>query len=388
MISLLNFRFYPRKSKKYGEIFYYRIKMPGEPRGTGHSTYQCTETAAETYVQNLIEQGFFSEKSTIKFSKFAENWWLWDQCLYVKNKKRKGKSITRSYVKVCRLNLTKHILPYFKDLKLCSITSQNIEKWSNDLFEDKKKNLSPTTVNHCLGTLKTMLREAVRLDYLSRDPSERISQFKKTPKEKSILSVDQVREMISEENIGRIWSMNLTHYTIHLLASLCGMRMGEIQALKIKYVNFQENIIYIAHAWERGYGLKGPKCDSKRFITAPKIIFKYIKIIINSNEFNSPDDLIFYNKDRFKPVGHKTILKKFYEAIYKIGIPEEQRKKINVTFHSCRHFFNSYLRHNNIKDHKIRNYTGHKSEDMTDAYTKFKSEDFNDVKDLQEQLVG
>jgi integrase len=58
----------------------------------------------------------------------------------------------------------------------------------------------------------------------------------------------------------------------------------------------------------------------------------------------------------------------------------------NVTFHSWRHFFNSYFR-TKIPDAKLQQMTGHKTQEMTDHYTHFRIEDFNDVRLLQGEMV-
>jgi integrase len=47
-----------------------------------------------------------------------------------------------------------------------------------------------------------------------------------------------------------------------------------------------------------------------------------------------------------------------YEAMEAIEIAEKERKDRNITFHSRRHFFDTYLRAANITDNIIQAVTG------------------------------
>ena len=74
-------------------------------------------------------------------------------------------------------------------------------------------------------------------------------------------------------------------------------------------------------------------------------------------------------------------------AFERIGISPEERKNRNITFHSWRHFFNTYFR-GRIHDSKLQNLTGHRTDTMTDHYTHFSIEDFRDVMEIQEEYFG
>jgi len=122
--------------------------------------------------------------------------------------------------------------------------------------------LSPVTVNHCLTCLKIMLKEVVRLDYLQKNPAAPVRQLAAPHKGKSILTTDEVRELFSADNIGRVWGGDMRHYTLNLLAASTGMRMGEIQGLMRQYIH--DKHIEVLYTWDRKYGLKkGPKWSSE-----------------------------------------------------------------------------------------------------------------------------
>jgi integrase len=62
------------------------------------------------------------------------------------------------------------------------------------------------------------------------------------------------------------------------------------------------------------------------------------------------------------------VYKQFYKALEKIGISNELRKEKNITFHSYRHLFNTFLLEAGIAPETVRLFTGH-SAGMTARYS-------------------
>ena len=371
------FNLYKRKTKK-GHIFYCQFYDDTGKRLTAKSTGQTSKAAAENWSIEQLKSGKVITQKTITFQQYAENWWLWDKCNYIKSKLLRGSRISKSYADTQRSYLVHHILPYFKDIKLIKITPAFIEKW---LFQLKDTSLTPTTINHILRVLKIMLKEAYREGYLAADPSEGIRQLHEAPKEKNILTPAEVRLLFDDSTIKDIWNGNLKHYTLNLLAASTGIRMGEAQGLQVK--SLYPAYIVINKAWTRKYGLHDEaKWGSNRAVPIPSKTSKYMDLLIADSPYREPADFLFYGKDRYTPIDNKTILVELYRALKKAGIAD--RRDRNITFHSWRHFFNSLMR-TRIPDSKIQKVTGHRTLAMTDHYTHFQLDDFKDVMELQEE---
>ncbi|KPJ86758.1 MAG: hypothetical protein AMS17_11040 [Spirochaetes bacterium DG_61] len=356
---------------------------------TARSTGQTSKAAAETWAHEQLKKGIIPTEKNITFSKFSENFWIWDTCTYVKNRRRRGANISQTYTERMRGLLIHHILPHFKDKKLQKIKSRTIENWLDELSMKKKGTgelISPTTVNRCLTCLKIMLKEAVRLDYLLKSPADGIKQFRESPKKKSILTMVEVRALFQYDRIKEVWGGDLKHYTANLLAATSGMRLGEVQALQIQ--NVHPEYVSVNYNWDYKYGLKEPKWRSYRNIPIPTKTRKYLYDLIITSPFQEPDDFIFYGVDRKIPIWGKHVLTILYNALEIIGVSPDQRKERNITFHSWRHFYNTMLRASGIHDAKLRLLTGHRSEQMTDRYTTFNLEDFRDVLQIQENMFN
>ena len=298
-------------------------------------------------------------------------------------------SLSRRYVDVMRGYLEHHILPYYEKKRLQKINTHTIETWIQQLREKKGrigKTLSHTTINHCLTCLKIMLKEAVRLGYLQKNPSDPILQLKENQRKKSILTLEQVKTLFTDTTINEVWSGDIRHFAINLLAASTGMRLGECQGLRIQHLH-NDGYISVVHTWDPKYGLKEPKRSSYRDIPIPSKTLFYLYEVIGALPYKDADDLVFIDGIQKVPIRNELVLKKLYKALENVGITKEERQDRNITFHSWRHFYNSLMR-GKIHDSKLRQLTGHRTLEMTEHYTHFKIEDFHDVLKIQEDYFG
>ena len=153
--------------------------------------------------------------------------------------------------------------------------------------------------------------------------------------------------------------------TAFLLAILTGARIGEIQALRIEDV-FDTHIV-IKHNWcSMTKTLKCPKNGLSRVAPIPSFLREQLISLYETNPHG--DNFIFYGKNKGCPLWQNAITSGFYNALRLIGISDEERKKRNLTFHSCRHYCTSSLR-GIITDSSLQELLGHKDLAMTDRYT-------------------
>jgi hypothetical protein len=79
-------------------------------RTTARSSGQSTKSAAETWAYEQLKKGLIAGGKDITFSKYAQNWWVFDKCRYLKSKKVRGKELYRRYVDEMKNLLIRHIL--------------------------------------------------------------------------------------------------------------------------------------------------------------------------------------------------------------------------------------------------------------------------------------
>ena len=108
---------------------------------------------------------------------------------------------------------------------------------------------SQSTINKLHQMLKATFKEAMKRKIITENPMEDVKKprsKKKTEKVRALTVEEQKRlyEVLTTEDI---------HYSYHMLISmLTGMRMGEINALQVKDVNFTFNTISVNKTVTRG----------------------------------------------------------------------------------------------------------------------------------------
>jgi len=356
-------------------IYYYRTYDEGGKRTTARSTGRTTRTAAKAYCRELMRQGRLVPSRDLTFAEYAANWWVYDRCHYIRSRLARGGSFSRTHADIQRLNLNKHILPVFGKVRLQQISSREIEAW---LFSFKDKGLSNVTANRCLATLRIMLNEAHRLEYIDNNPIKAVKPLKEESGVKAVLSPPEVKKLFDMASSRNLWP-NPVCYAANLLSACTGMRLGEIQALQVEEVH--SDYVHVHRSLDRKYGLKDTKTHDVRDIPIPSIVSLCLEQLKSIN----PEGFVFSTNQGKSPVYHKTVTGALYKALEKIGIGEEERQKRNITFHSWRHFFNSTMR-SRVPDSKLKLLTGHRSQEMTERYTHFNVKDYQDVKMIQEQI--
>jgi len=376
------FSLYKRPTTKKNKFIYY-VQFRGEDGEymTGMSTGETSKAAAANWANEYLKDGYNPKTRNLTFKKYAENWWVWDKCNYVKYRLARGFSVSRRYVEESKRNLDRRLIPAFGDKRLNEIRPEHIRSWMLKLLNDS--GLTPATINRSLATLKVMLQEAVAYQYIPRNPAENIGILKETTKQKDILTLSEVRALFNPRELETNWSNNIEHYTLNLLAAATGLRLGEIQGLQKKSV--YRTHVDVVQAYARKYGMKDPKWQSQRLIPIPRVVSDSLQVVISKSPFQDPDSLVFAGRDQSSPIEHNVILAVLYRALKAIGVTKEIRKSRNITFHSWRHFFNSICRAK-VPDSVLQRLTGHRTQEMTEHYTHFQLEDFKDVVRVQESI--
>lgn len=362
---------FPRTLGKGKKVFYYWYYDDAGRRRKA-STGKSTKTAALHEVQKRIDAGKLGESRGVPtFGEYATNWWIPGECPYMQA--RRG-SISRAHAETQRSYLVHHILPYFKAWRLDAIRPLEVEKWINELQETA---LSASSINHCLVTFKKMMNEAERLELVTRNPARHVMRIPEQRKPRTLLSITEARDLF--DGFEKYWNGHLYHYTINLVAASTGMRLGEILGL------FADNVfdthIHVCQAWSRKDGLKDTKTGDIRDVPLPAKTSAYLSRIIGFSRGR-----FIFSLEGEVPYSNKAVNQFFHQALENLGIPYATQQKRGLTFHAWRHWFNSALRSRHIPDSKLRLVLGHRTPAMTERYTSFRIEDYEDIHEVQKEI--
>lgn len=372
------FTMYLRKLPSGKKVWYYQTYDEKNRRTNGFSTGKTSKTAARAYCYDLFKNDKLIPEKKLKliFKEFAVDWWDWDKCEYLKYAKKRRK-ITRRYVHSAQRILDNHILPYFGAMDLREIEAYAIEKWLDVLFE---KGLSQSSVTLYLVILKIMFKEAMRRKIIKNNPAADVAPLKKEIVKRGVLNHEEVKSLFDIKKKDEIWYDDISYYA-NLLAACTGMRMGEVLAVRGECL--YEDYILVDKQYKLNDGLSATKTNYVREVVIPEDLMDELKAMSEANS----GGFVFSKNSGKEPVGQSKIRSALNSALGEIEIDEQQRSERKLCFHSWRHYLNTMMRSNNISDGKLRAMVGHSSAAMTEHYTHFKSDDFKDIKDVQNKII-
>ena len=139
------------------------------------------------------------------------------------------------------------------------------------LASSTPKPLSPRTVQHYFDMLYDILDAAVRWEYITANPLDRCTRPKARKARVTCLSEAQAIDLI---NRCRTQEENPCYVTAMLLAICCGMRLGEIAALRLSDIDFEAGTISIHASLKSPGNIIGTTKseESDRTIAMPDIV--------------------------------------------------------------------------------------------------------------------
>jgi integrase/recombinase XerD len=225
------------------------------------------------------------------------------------------------------------------------ITQDDIKKYLAEKLSDR----SSMSIILFLSALKYAFSSI-----LERDPTLKIKRPKREKKIPSVLTKEEVKRLFNAIENKKSKLMISTIYA-------CGFRVSELLNLKIKDLDFDENIGHVRQA-------KGKK---DRIFNIPLFLEKPLKKQIKIQKENKQEFLFTGPKGRLTDRNLQKIIKK---AAEKAGI------KKDVHPHTLRHSFATHLLENSVDIRKIQELLGHADLSTTQIYTHISTEELKKIK--------
>ena len=260
-------------------------------------------------------------------------------------------------IKAYRLYVDKHFVPAFEKLKVCDITDMHVKSY----IADKLADLSPTTVRKHFFTLQKILRDALKhaSPCIGIKPPKTGNYKPTVPTEAQFKTLQSTFAEISME-----------HEAVILLAGWCGLRRGEIFALKWDDIDEKKGSIRIDEALaltedEYKFEFKEPKsANGVRIVAAPDNLIELLKKIKKSPKKKKKRAVVNIEekkqeKQEESDIAHSvfTITPGSWSNLYAKVIREKKLPK--VRFHDLRHYHASILYKNNVPDLYAAERLGH-----------------------------
>jgi integrase len=254
--------------------------------------------------------------------------------------------------------------PFFQGRYIGDITAKDIGNFIDYMGE---KPVSPSRKNVVIKAGLKPLRWAYSKGIIETDPTRGHILFS---------GEQHKRNILTPTTAAAIFKTNWTDERARLanmLASVTGMRMGEILALRFQ--DLGSDCIYVRGAWNKYDGMKLPKNNEVRTVEVPfpGLMFALFSLAKQNPWGVNPDSFVFWavTKKDMPMQGSRLFLDGLREALVKVGFSKDEAKA--YMFHAWRHFFTSYM----IKklDKKLlKGETGHKTDIMLALYSDHETE--------------
>jgi integrase len=229
----------------------------GRRRRKWHS-FSGTKRQAQVECARLVSEikvGTYVEPSKTTFAQFLDRW-LDD----VRN--RVAPRTHERYAQICH----KNIAPLLGAIPLAKLKPEQIsEAYAKALATGRRKGnggLSPRTVRQMHAIVKSALAQAVKWEHLVRNPAAAVRGPKVGRAAMQTYDLAQTAELIEAARGRRIFIPTL-------LAVLCGLRRGEIAALRWRHVDLSAAQLAVVQSAEQtadGVRYKEPKSGRGRTI--------------------------------------------------------------------------------------------------------------------------
>jgi integrase len=309
-----------------------------DAHGTWRYIYRKTKAEARQALRQALkdrDEGISPNKLTV--SAFLDSW-LEDV--------RDGVSYRTWLNHECIVRL--HLKPAIGAKRLARLSPKDI----HGLYKDKlAEGLSRGRVRKIHVTLNRALKDAVRWRYISRNPAAEVTPPQEYRREMDVLSVQQVKQLLSAARDDRLEAA-------YVLPATVGLRQGECLALRYEDIDFDKGTLKVRRTvWRNNvYPPKTP--HSRRTIKLPRIALGALKRHRDNNG-GATEGWLFPTKHGNPVDAHNFIHRPWKRMLRKAGLPETTR------YHDLRHGAASLLLSQGVPVPAVSSYLGHRDSSIT-----------------------
>lgn len=248
-----------------------------------------------------------------------------------------------------------YIIPY--------VGNYNVKKLNKKVFQDlilnlHKKSLSNKTIKDIIMVIKSSLRKVFEENKIKSFSLKLVYPKEKNTKTMNVLSkneqhilMEYIIKNISDKNVGI------------LLSLLCGLRIGEVCALKWENIDLENKIIHITKTIQRIYIKENNTILSKVVITNPKTIKSNRDIPINDFMYEKLINLrknnnVFVLSGNAQYIEPRTYRNYFAKILKSLNLR-------HFKYHALRHTFASNLISLKIDYKTVSELLGHSNISLT-----------------------
>ena len=274
-----------------------------------------------------------SEEAILQIEKFKQ--WLLS--------KRYSPSTIKTYSEAL-----KSFLIFYREKPIAEISNEDVIVFNNDYI--LKNNLSASYQNQTVNAIKLFF-QTIRNTKMLVDKIHRPKRSKVLP---NVLSKEEIKSILNAHS-------NIKHKMMLSLIYSCGLRCGELLALKPVHIDSKRNIVL----------LKNSKGQKDRIVPLSPFILEMLR---EYYKLFKPKTYLFEGQEVGNPYSDKSLQSVLKQALIKAGI------KKPVTLHWLRHSYATHLLESGTDLRYIQELLGHNSSKTTEIYTHVSTKSIQQIK--------
>lgn len=236
------------------------------------------------------------------------------------------------------------------DMPLQKITAYDLDQIMGIM---RKEGRSPQTIRHAIGLVRRIMRrmKVWRL-YDGPLPFEGITLPQPNNSRERYLTPEEARHLLDALRL-----RSETTWLMALLSLMCGLRFGEVAALRYGDIRRQEGLIYIRES----------KNGQARHAVMPDVVLEALSVL----PAGGYDELLFPGKDGGK---RTAVSDTFWRVVDSLGLNRDSKgteirdRRLRVVFHTLRHTYASWLAMQGEGELALASLLGHSTTAMTRRY--------------------
>jgi integrase len=315
-----------------------------------------TKKDAEKFEREILSQkdkGMYVHPSSELFKDFITNW-------FETKKNEIGIQTANNYT----LNLKNYIIPMLGNYQIGKLKLPTIQRFINELHENV--GLKPATVRKIYTIVSAALNDAVKWEYIPKNPAQHVKLPKIECKELEVWNSQQVKQFLEVAKENR-------YYIVFYLALMTGMRQGEILGLRWKDIDFEKKqlSIYQTLSSDGKTILQGGKTvNSRRTIRLSddtiRVLRSHYRMVIQEKmKYRSEyvDNGLVCCTEKGTPTNPSNVRRLMKRFIRMSGVP-------HITFHQLRHTHATLLIESGVNVKAVSQRLGHSDVRVTlDIYS-------------------